>query len=122
MIFGILTKGGAGKASDRKVETWRAKLTFVISIRGKIDDFVWFALKYILNDLINLSILLAGLSSTPSKLSTFLAVLLSSKGNVAFSWQLTAKEMLVKGMLCFFHLNIYNAYDNRSTKARKTSL
>jgi len=44
---------------------------------------------------------LGGLSSPPSKLSTFLAVLLGSQGNIAFSWQLTAKEMLVKGMLCF---------------------
>jgi len=62
---------------------------------------------------------LGGLSSPPSKLSTFLAVLLGSQGNVAFSWQLTAKEMLVKGMLCFFHLNIYNTYDNRSIQGTK---
>jgi len=65
------------------------------------------------------SISLAGLSSTPSKLSTFLAVLLGSQGNIAFSWQQTTKEMLVKGMLCFFHLNIYNAYDNRSIQGTK---
>jgi len=63
---------------------------------------------------------LGGLSSPPSKLSTFLAVLLGSQGNVAFSWRQTAKEMLVKGMLCFFSFKyIYSTYDNQNIQGMK---